>query len=357
MDSEFEDEEKKEKIEVLPKKRIVRWRRQKDRLKEPIKPWGRRERYWVLAIFLSTSLIPAFLALSSRAYKLPGLPKVLPPTSFLKTFFEGKTIILEKEKTDKIEYDEKMSKKRESIISQFKALTNKLSGVYGLYVIDLNSGFSFGINEEEVFDAASLIKLPVMATMYHLSEEGKINLDEKYSLKNSDKTSGAGSLYLKPVGYLVSYSEILELMGKQSDNTAFVIAKNKVGKENIERLIGKVGMINTKFDTRESTPKDIGIFFLRLWQGKILNEENKNKLLDSLTKTIFENYLPKGLPGDVRISHKYGTLENIINDAGIVFSNRHPYIIVVMSKGIVEKEADLAIPTVSRIVFEEMDKD
>jgi len=357
MDDEFEDEEKIERLEPAKRKRVVRWRRKKDILKEPIKPWGKKERYLVLTIFLATSLIPAFLAISARAYKLPGLPKLGPPPgSFLKSFFAGRTIILEKESLE-VKEDENMNKKKESIISQFKAETNKLSGVYGLYVVDLNSGFSFGVNENETFDAASLIKLPVMAAMYRLSEEGKINLDEKYVLKNSDKASGAGSLYLKPNGYLISYSEILNLMGQQSDNTAFVIAKNKVGKENIENLIDRVGMINTEFDSRQTTPKDIGTFFLKLWQGKVINEENKKKLLDSLTKTIFEDYIPAGVPEDVRVAHKYGTLDNIINDAGIVFDKRHPYVVVVMSKGIIKREADIVIPTISKIVFEKMSKD
>lgn len=356
MDDDFIEEEKGKRFEAPARRRTVRWRRQREKLKEPIKPWGRKERYLVLVVFVATFLTPAFLALSARAYKLPGLPKLNFSVFFLRNFFEGKTIVLEKETSDEKKI-RNLEAKKESIISQFKAQTNKLSGVYGLYVINLNSGFSFGVNEDEVFDAASLIKLPVMASMYQLSEKGKIDLDEKYSLKNSDKASGAGSLYLKPAGYLVSYAEILNLMGQQSDNTAFVISRSKVGKENVESLISQLGMTNTKFETRKTTPQDIGIFFLKLWQGKVLNENNKNKLLDSLTKTIFEDYLPAGVPEGVRVAHKFGTLENIINDAGIVFADKNPYVIVVMSKGIIEKEARIAIPAVSKIVFEEMNKD
>jgi beta-lactamase class A len=356
---EEDDVKREDEIEPLENKRRIapRWKRQKDKLKEPIKPWGKKERYLVLTIFLATSLIPAFLALSARAYKLPGLPELSPPkASFIKRFFEGKTIVLEKEENE-IKEDEAMNKKKEIIVSRFKGETNKLSGVYGLYIVDLKSGFSFGVNESETFDAASLIKLPVMAAMYRMSEDGEIDLNEKYSLKNSDKASGAGSLFYKPAGYLVSYGEILNLMGQQSDNTAFVIARNKVGKENIENLIRKIGMVDTRFDTRQTTPRDIGIFFFKLWQGKVVNQSNRDKILDSLTKTIFEDYLPAGLPENVRIAHKFGTLENIINDAGIVFDTNHPYVIVLMSKGIIEREAKLVVPAISKMVFEEMGKD
>jgi beta-lactamase class A len=352
---ELNIDEKQQEDGLIVRRKGPRWRKPQNRLNEPIKPWGKKERELVLFIFLATSLISAFLALSARAYKLPNMPRLsLPKGSFLKSFFEGKTIVFEKEEKKE---DRKMEQKKELIISRFKAETAKFSGVYSLYVIDLDSGFSFGVNEDETFDAASLIKLPVMGAMYRLAEKGKINLEEKYSLKNSDKASGAGILYGKPAGYLVSYSEILYLMGNQSDNTAFVIAKNKVGKEEIQKLIDELGMKNTVFETRQTTPRDIGVFFLKLWQGKVVNDENKNKILDSLTKTASETYLPAGLSGsDVRIAHKFGTLTNIINDAGIVFSKR-PYVIVVMSDGIIEREAKVAIPTISRIVFEEMNKD
>lgn len=347
--SEIRDEEG-----LVKKRRVVRWRRPQNRLKEPIKPWGKKERQLVLFIFLTTALVPAFLAFSARAYKLPNLPKLsLSKGSFLKSFLEGQTIVLEKEEKKE---DKSMRQKEGSIISRFKAETTKLSGVYGLYIIDLNSGFSFGVNENEVFDAASLIKLPVIGAMYRLSERGKIDLQEEYSLKNSDKASGAGVLHKESPGYLVSYSKILYLMGQLSDNTAFVIARNKVGKEEIQKLIDELGMTNTDFETRQTTPRDIGTFFLQLWNGKIVNDEDKNKILDSLTKTAFESYLPAGLPDDIRVAHKYGNLANIINDAGIVFAKR-PYVIVIMTKGIIEKEANLVIPTISKIVFEEMNKD
>jgi beta-lactamase class A len=47
--------------------------------------------------------------------------------------------------------------KGEKVKEEFKAAVKDLSGVYGLYVLDLESGYSFGIGEDEVFEAASLI--------------------------------------------------------------------------------------------------------------------------------------------------------------------------------------------------------
>jgi hypothetical protein len=35
-------------------------------------------------------------------------------------------------------------------------------------------------------------------------EQGSIDLDTKYKIKNSDKVAGAGSLYSKPEGYEIT---------------------------------------------------------------------------------------------------------------------------------------------------------
>lgn len=350
-----EDLEEDLEFEIKRKTKISpRWKRTKLGLKKPVKPWTKSERYLVLYILLATVFISSFLAFSARSWKLPGLPQInLPCCGFVSSLWKKETIVLEKDKADS-----EIKKRRDvwesrskNIIANFKGETKRFSGVYGFYFIDIESGFSFGVNEKEVFDGASLVKLPVMAALCYLEENGNLSFDEKYVLKNSDKASGAGILTNKPAGFEVTYGEILNLMGKRSDNTAFVIAKTRVGKELIDKIMVRAEMRDTDIDSREMTPLDAGMFFLNLWKGNLVGDKNKEKILDSLTDTDFENYLPKGLPDGVRIAHKFGTLTHIINDAGIVYTEK-PYILVLMSKGIVEKEANAFIPSFSKLVYE-----
>jgi len=130
--------------------------------KEPPKPWGRKERLVVLVILLATVGSSAILALSARNWKLPGTPRFKMPSI---NFFEGKTIIIEGE--NKKDYF--MTK--ESVKDVFIDETRNLSGLWGLYIVDLESGDSWGVNQNEVFTAASLIKLPVMITFFQEAEK------------------------------------------------------------------------------------------------------------------------------------------------------------------------------------------
>lgn len=315
--------------------------------KEPKKPWGKKERCFVLFILLVTAGTSAFLALSSRSWKLPGIPRVgfnLPKITL--PFLGEDTIVIEGRKKD-WEISEK-------VISEFENLTKDLSGVYGLYVVDLTNNASFGVNESEKFEPASLNKLPVMLGLYIEAEAGNLDLDTKYTLEAEDKLQGSGSLYSKPAGMVLTYRELIRYMGKESDNTAFNIARRILGEEKTETVIGAVGMENTVTlgDDQRTTPKDIGLFFKRLFQGGLINREYKDELLGFLTDTIYGDYLAAGVPSEVQVAHKYGREVHVVNDAGIVFSD-NPYVIVVLSKGIVESEADGVFPEISKLVYEQ----
>src|SRR3989344_5229391 len=310
--------------------------------KEPKKPWGKKERYLVLITLLLTAGTSAILGLSARSWKLPGLPRLGIP-KFSIPFMGEETIYIEGTNSDQ--------KKAEEVIVQFEAVVKDLSGVYGLYVVDLNNGFSYGFNDNEVFEAASLIKLPVMVGMYQEFEKGTIDPEEKYSLKAGDKIKGSGSLYAKPAGYTLTYRNLVELLGKQSDNTAFNVCRKKLGEEKISAILNGIGMADTSVSNNQTTPQDIGRFFEELWQGNIVSKESTDEILNTMTDTIYEDWLSKGIPAEIRVAHKFGRDTHVVNDAGIVFTGK-PFVVVILGKGVVEAEANAVFPELAKLVYD-----
>lgn len=307
--------------------------------KEIKKPWGKFERSLVFVVFFLTFATSGILGLYSRNWKLPNLPRFSVPTSDI----GSQTIVLEK--------DDKTQEKSDLVKSRFVEETRKLSGVYGFYVYRLYDDTSYGIYERETFQAASLIKLPVLYALYHEAEEGRISLDKAYTLRETDKIPGSGSLYSDPAGSKITYREMAQAMGKQSDNTAYGIVVSTIGEAQIQELTYEIGMANTVFETNETTPYEIGLFFRKLWNGTLLKEEYSQEILEHLTETIYEDRIPAGIPEDIRVAHKVGTEVNVIADAGIVYAPR-PFVLVIMSKGVVEKEARDVFPELARIVWE-----
>ncbi len=308
--------------------------------KEPPKPWGKKERVLVSSILLATILCSAVLAVSAREWKLPGLPR-LSLSSLNLNLFEEETIVIGDVTT--------AGKKNLETISLFNSITRNLSGIYSFYIVDLAEGNRYGVGESEVMQAASLVKLPVMIALYKEAEAGRINLDSTYTLKNSDKIGGSGSLAGKPVGTVLTYRELGRLMGKQSDNTAFGIVRRRIGEEKIRLVMDEIGMTRTDLPKNQTTPYEVGLLFEKLWKNELVSDANRNEILESLTDTIYESHLKAGI-ADVRVAHKYGREIHVVNDAGIIYGQK-PFVLVIMTQGVVEKEADAIFPELAKLLY------
>lgn len=211
------------------------------------------------------------------------------------------------------------------VINKVEDETANLRGTYGFYVYQFENGVSFGLHEKEIFPAASLIKLPVMLTLFQEAEEGKIDLSD--------------------------YQEMAEAMGKRSDNTAFNSLVEVLGEEKIQETIDGLGMRKTSFAKNETTPTDIGLFFEKLYQGRIITEAHRDEILDYLTDTAFEERIPAGVPEEIQVAHKIGTDVGTYSDAGIVFAEK-PFILVIISKSARESEAEKVLPKITEAVWE-----
>ena len=292
----------------------------KRRRKEPPKPWGRPERLTVLIVILITVLTSVILSLSARNFKLPGLPRISLPS-----FNWG-------EETFYIEGDKEGREKAEKARNYFKDKTRNLSGLYAVSVVRLSDGSGYGVNKNEEMQAASLIKLPIMTLVYKKFEAGQLDLDAKVSGSNS------------------TYRELVEAMGQRSDNNAQITLVKTFGESEIQNYIEILGMTKTSLTKNETTPEEIGMFFKKLWEKELVNEKSRDEILKFMTNTIFEDWIVEGID-DVRVAHKYGREVHVVNDAGIVFAAK-PFILVLMSDGAVESEADSLIPAVTGEIYE-----
>ena len=71
-----------------------------------------------------------------------------------------------------------------------------------------------------------------------------------------------------------------------------------------------------------------------------------------LRRQHFNDGIPAGLPKDIVVGHKTGTITKIHHDAAIVYAPR-PYVLVIMTRGMAdEAKSDLLIAEISRLVYD-----
>lgn len=179
---------------------------------------------------------------------------------------------------------------------------------YGVYIKNLKTGETYGYNQNLKFETASLYKLWIMGSVFEGLSKGKI----KNTLDNQ---------------------QAIESMITVSDNDSATVLIGEVGMSGIQKFLAEYGFLNSDFqNTPTSTPSDIGLFFEKLYKGEIIDSTNSLSMMSVLERQKINDRLPKYIPSGVLIAHKTGELDNYKNDAGIVFTKKGDYIIVVMSK-------------------------
>ncbi|MFR3119460.1 MAG: serine hydrolase [[Clostridium] symbiosum] len=73
-------------------------------------------------------------------------------------------------------------------------LCSRIEGKKAIVIEDLKTGEAVEINRDEVFPAASLIKVPVLSALFRMAKESQIALDERIELEKDSRIGGFGIL-------------------------------------------------------------------------------------------------------------------------------------------------------------------
>lgn len=243
-------------------------------------------------------------------------------------------------------------------ISQLRRKLEEESGDYGVYVYRLGEKVGYGLAEDQVLPAASIMKVPIMVAVYRAAAQGQINLDETYVLQEGDKQSGSGPIEFMAAGTKLTIRRLLEEMGKKSDNTAPMILIRLVGRSAIKDTLQTLGMTRTDFDKNTTTAYDVAKMWHSLYLGKVVTGDYREQLWGMLRDTIYEDRIPAGLSkGEVVVVHKVGTDVGVWADAGIVMpakpeQNFDPLVIVILNQGVNIEEAKEAVPQITTMIWD-----
>src|SRR4051794_40151561 len=83
---------------------------------------------------------------------------------------------------------------RDSLEARLAPLAKAHKGKVAIAVKHLGTGETYFLSADEPMPTASLIKLAVMVETYQQAVEGKVNLADKVTLRDSDKVPGSGLL-------------------------------------------------------------------------------------------------------------------------------------------------------------------
>jgi len=225
------------------------------------------------------------------------------------------------------------------VLESIRQRMEQVPGHTGFYYLNLNTCLEYGVRENHIFGAASVIKLPLYMHVLAECAAGRMSMDDKLTISAEDKVPICGALTLFTGSVEVDVRTLCKLMISISDNTAtnkLIEYSTMPGAQDGFRRMGlqKTQLTRKLFDRAASRsglrnvicPHEIGQLLEMLYRGEFISEAVCKEAIDTLLLQQVDHKLNGRICGEVAIAHKTGEDDRLSNDVGIVYAP-HPFVI------------------------------
>ena len=257
----------------------------------------------------------------------------------------------------------------------------KTSGLLGVGYKNLLSDCEFYLNGDTRFAAASVFKVPVLVELFNQLKDGGFSMNDLVEMKEESISLGSGILSKLTPGIKLPLKDYALLMMIVSDNTATDYIVHLLGKEKINSTIRAMGLKDTTVDytcdelirafynipsgtplmkaeemivtgacdmnidmiskadtvNNWTTPWEITEIFSKIYSKEVVSPKACEEMMTIMGKCATNNRLPYLLPSGPRevqkVIHKTGTLFKVVNDAGIIITDKQAYILSIFYNG------------------------
>jgi len=149
-----------------------------------------------------------------------------------------------------------------------------------------------------------------------------------------------------------------------SDNTATNLLLDLVGRDNLNRTLESLGLKQTRVrrrmmdtaaswrgDENLSTPAEAARIMEILFKGEFVNRQVCDEILAILKKPK-PGGIKSGVPTEVPMAFKPGSISGVTTEWAIVFLKDRPYVLVVMENYGLDDDATTAMKELSRTLYE-----
>ncbi len=258
-------------------------------------------------------------------------------------------------------------------------LSDSLHAEIGVAFRDLHTGRELFFNEKILMHAASTMKVPVMIEVFRQSEAGKFRLDDSLLVKNEfasivdgspyalDLDDDSDELFYMAMDRKAAIRDLVEAMITVSSNLATNLLIELIQAQNVMATLAQLGVHNMKVLrgvedgkayeaglNNRTDAHDLMLTLEALVQNRAASPASCRTMIEILKRQKFRENIPAGLPPEVIVGNKTGSITAIDHDAALLFPpNRKPCLLVVLTRGIEDHEqAQHTIAAIARQLYE-----
>ena len=205
---------------------------------------------------------------------------------------------------------------------------------------------SEGSVNDHSMQAASLIKLYIMGAVYEnyetlISQYGQQQVDSNlYSMITVSDNDAANAL--------TSY------LGGGDSSAGMTVVNDFCSTHGFNNThMGRLLLQSNAYDDNYTSVADCGHLLYGIYSGNSSEYPYADSMFDLLAAQTRRNKIPAQMPSDAKTANKTGELDNVENDAGIVYDVDNELILVFMSENLSEcGSAQSTIANLSRQIFD-----
>lgn len=234
------------------------------------------------------------------------------------------------------------------------------------------------IQPDEVFHAASTMKVPVMIELFRQDRAGVLRIGDQLPIRNEFRSIVDGSRYslgegddsdaaiYKRVGSTMPLTDLCEAMITVSSNFATNLLIDTLDARHVQktvRALGADGMTVLRgvedgkaFEkglNNTTTARALMVLMERIARFEAVDADASRQMLEILKRQRFRDAIPAGLPEGTVVGHKTGQITRIHHDAAIVLAPQ-PYVLVVLVRGLDDpKQSAALMASIARVLHAE----
>jgi beta-lactamase class A len=262
-----------------------------------------------------------------------------------------------------------------ALAATLDSLTRGFGGEVGIYVRHLPTGASAALRADELFPTASLIKVPILLTLYDQVEQGKLDLDARVPYPDTlhyryvESTDVVGYM---AAGDTLPLSELAFLMLSVSDNLASLWIQGMVGGgAAVNEWMAAHGFAQTRVNSRtpgredargvygwgQTTPREIAEALVMIRQGRAVSPRASEDMYRMLTRSYWDDFGLSQVPPTVQAASKQGFVDRSRSEVLLVNAPGGDYVLAVITRNqadesyAADNEGHQLIRAVSRAVY------
>ncbi len=235
----------------------------------------------------------------------------------------------------------------DSLQAAVEAALEGFEGTVGVYVRHFPTGRTASVRADSLFPTASMIKVPILVTVFDRIEHGALSYTEDLVFRDSLRYSTDDLFGDLRDGAEVPLHQAVDLMLSASDNTASLWLQALAGGgEAINGWLAAHGFEHTRVNSRtpgrhadwerygwgQTTPREMAELMRRIVEGEAVSPAADEEMHRLLTRTFYDDEAVSALPPSVQAATKQGAVSQSRSEVVYVHAPSGPYVFCIITK-------------------------